>query len=47
MPDRLGSDLRAEAVYKPPAVGNAETISAMLAPRVKHMVAPKIQHHTT
>ncbi len=28
-------------------MGNALTISAMLAPSVKHMQAPRIQHHTT
>lgn len=37
----------ADAVYKPPQVGYALTISAMDAPRVKHMHAPRAQHHTT
>jgi hypothetical protein len=32
--------------HRPPHVGNALTISAMLAPRVKHMQAPMAQHHT-
>ena len=33
--------------YSPPHVGYALTISAMLEPSVKHIVAPRIQHHTT
>ena len=33
--------------YSPPQVGYALTISAMLEPSVKHIVAPSIQHHTT
>ena len=36
-----------ERVYSAPHVGYALTISAMLEPRVKHIVAPMIQHHTT
>ena len=34
------------STYNPPQVGNALTISAMEAPRVVHMHAPRIQHHT-
>jgi hypothetical protein len=37
----------ADAVYSPPEVGYALTISAMLAARAKHMIVPKIQHHVT
>lgn len=36
-----------DASHSPPHVGYALTISAMLEPRVKHIVAPRIQHHTT
>jgi len=35
------------ALYSPPQVGKAETISAIEAPSVKHMQEPMNQHHTT
>lgn len=35
------------ALYRPPQVGKAETISAIEAPSVKHMQEPMNQHHTT
>ena len=36
-----------DSTYSPPQVGYALTISAILEPRVKHIDAPRIQHHAT
>lgn len=41
------SESKWEGTHKPPQVGYALTISAILAPSVKHIEAPRIQHHTT
>ena len=38
---------RPAAVYIPPQVGKALTISAMLAPSAKHVHEPISQHHVT